>query len=134
MFARRKTASAPDLFLYDVTSTYLEGGQNAFAAYAAYGYNRDRKGINFFDPVDTPCYTPCRTRRSTLPACGAPIWRRCSTNCLHLDPLGNSVACAKSASSKKVVGSYRCYLTKIGRAATAALCRVTQNVIIPALA
>jgi transposase len=31
---------APDVFLYDVTSTYLEGEQNAFAAF---GYNRDRK-------------------------------------------------------------------------------------------
>jgi transposase len=40
LFARRKSASAPDVFLYDVTSTYLEGEQNAFAAF---GYNRDRK-------------------------------------------------------------------------------------------
>src|SRR5580700_7494866 len=40
LFARRKASSAPDVFLYDVTSTYLEGEQNAFAAF---GYNRDRK-------------------------------------------------------------------------------------------
>jgi len=40
LFARRRSASAPDVFLYDVTSTYLEGEQNAFAAF---GYNRDRK-------------------------------------------------------------------------------------------
>src|ERR1700689_4779857 len=40
LFAQRKPASAPDVFLYDVTSTYLEGEQNAFAAF---GYNRDRK-------------------------------------------------------------------------------------------
>ena len=40
LFAQRKTVSAPDVFLYDVTSTYLEGEQNAFAAF---GYNRDRK-------------------------------------------------------------------------------------------
>ena len=40
LFARRKPASAPDVFLYDVTSTYLEGEHNAFAAF---GYNRDRK-------------------------------------------------------------------------------------------
>src|SRR6201996_8000130 len=40
LFARRKPASAPDVFLYDVTSTYLEGELNAFAAF---GYNRDRK-------------------------------------------------------------------------------------------
>src|SRR5271170_1235755 len=36
LFAQRKPASAPDVFLYDVTSTYLEGEQNAFAAF---GYN-----------------------------------------------------------------------------------------------
>jgi transposase len=40
LFAQRKAASAPDVFLYDVTSTYLESEQNAFAAF---GYNRDRK-------------------------------------------------------------------------------------------
>jgi transposase len=40
VFARREAASAPDVFLYDVTSTYLEGEHNAFAAF---GYNRDRK-------------------------------------------------------------------------------------------
>ncbi len=40
LFAQREPASAPDVFLYDVTSTYLEGEQNALAAF---GYNRDRK-------------------------------------------------------------------------------------------
>jgi len=35
---------------------------------------------------------------------------------------------------KRVAGTYRYYLTRIGRAATAALCRLTQTVIIPALA
>lgn len=32
--------ASADVFLYDVTSSYLEGEQNAFAAF---GYNRDRK-------------------------------------------------------------------------------------------
>jgi hypothetical protein len=40
LFAQREPASAPDVFLYDVTSTYLEGEHNALAAF---GYNRDRK-------------------------------------------------------------------------------------------
>ncbi len=40
LFAQREAASAPDVFLYDVTSTYLEGEHNALAAF---GYNRDRK-------------------------------------------------------------------------------------------
>jgi transposase len=36
----RKKGAPPRLFLYDVTSSYLEGEQNAFGAY---GYNRDGK-------------------------------------------------------------------------------------------
>jgi DNA-binding HxlR family transcriptional regulator len=34
---------------------------------------------------------------------------------------------------KRVTGTYRYYLTRIGRSATAALCYVTQSVLIPAL-
>jgi hypothetical protein len=34
---------------------------------------------------------------------------------------------------KRVKGTYRYYLTRIGRAATAALCRVTRAVIVPGL-
>jgi len=40
LFAQREAASAPDVFLYDITGTYLEGEHNALAAF---GYNRDRK-------------------------------------------------------------------------------------------
>ncbi|MGH8415447.1 MAG: IS1634 family transposase, partial [Gammaproteobacteria bacterium] len=40
LFAQRRGAQKPELFLYDVTSSYLEGEDNA---YAAYGYNRDGK-------------------------------------------------------------------------------------------
>jgi len=40
LFRARSKEQAPHLFLYDVTSSYLEGTQNA---YGAYGYNRDRK-------------------------------------------------------------------------------------------
>jgi len=39
LFARQD-AEANELFLYDVTSSYLEGEHNAFGAY---GYNRDKK-------------------------------------------------------------------------------------------
>jgi hypothetical protein len=39
LFAHRK-GPRPELFLYDVTSSYLEGQDNAFGAY---GYNRDGK-------------------------------------------------------------------------------------------
>ena len=40
LFAKRRGRQKPELFLYDVTSSYLEGEENA---YGAYGYNRDGK-------------------------------------------------------------------------------------------
>lgn len=40
LFARRPAQEKPSLYLYDVTSTYLEGDHNALAAF---GYNRDGK-------------------------------------------------------------------------------------------
>jgi hypothetical protein len=40
LFAARRDPQNPQLFLYDVTSSYLEGEHNAFGAY---GYNRDGK-------------------------------------------------------------------------------------------
>lgn len=40
LFKKRYSESAPGLFLYDVTSSYLEGDQNELAAF---GYNRDGK-------------------------------------------------------------------------------------------
>jgi transposase len=40
LFQFRRSQSKPQLFLYDVTSSYMEGDKNYFAAY---GYNRDRK-------------------------------------------------------------------------------------------
>jgi len=40
LFAARRGPQKPEFFLYDVTSSYLEGQDNAFGAY---GYNRDGK-------------------------------------------------------------------------------------------
>ncbi len=40
LFGQRYGDATPQLFLYDVTSSYLEGVQNVLAAF---GYNRDRK-------------------------------------------------------------------------------------------
>ena len=40
LFVKRRAQRKPELFLYDVTSSYLEGEDNA---YGAYGYNRDGK-------------------------------------------------------------------------------------------
>ena len=52
------------MFLYDVTSTYLEGEQNAFAAF---GYNRDRKSGKrqiVIGLLSTPTDARCRSRCS----------------------------------------------------------------------
>jgi len=40
LFWRRYGNATPQLFLYDVTSSYLEGEQNELGAF---GYNRDKK-------------------------------------------------------------------------------------------
>jgi len=40
LFAARRGDRKPELFLYDVTSSYLQGRQNELGAY---GYNRDGK-------------------------------------------------------------------------------------------
>jgi len=95
---------------------------------------RTIKGVNFFDPVDNallhalqnPKVNIAGVRRAEL----APLLdelspSRLSRQLRRLREIGVI---------KKVAGTYRYYLTRIGRAATAALCRVTQSVIIPALA
>ena len=92
------------------------------------------KGVNFFDPVDNallhalqnPRVNIAGVRRADL----APMLEQLSPS--RLSPQLRRLR--EIGVIKKVAGSYRYYLTKIGRAATAALCRVTQNVIIPALA
>ena len=70
LFAQRKPASAPDVFS-NVTSTYLEGEQNAFAAF---GYNRDSKSGKrqiviglLCDVDDARCRSSCSpaTRRTS---------------------------------------------------------------------
>ena len=40
LFSMRRKKAKPEIFLYDVTSSYLEGTKNHFGEY---GYNRDRK-------------------------------------------------------------------------------------------
>jgi len=74
------------------------------------------KGINFFDPVDNALLHALQNQLSP---------DRLSRQLRRLRHLGVI---------KRVAGTYRYYLTRIGRAATAAPCRVTQTVIIPTLA
>ena len=92
------------------------------------------KRINFFDPVDhallhalqNPRVNIAGIRRADLlPRLDQLSPDRLSRQLRRLRHLGVI---------KRVAGTYRYYLTRIGRAATAALCRVTQTVIIPALA
>jgi hypothetical protein len=92
------------------------------------------RGINFFDAVDNALLTALQNpriniaglrRADLVPIIDGISPSRLSRQLKRLREIGVI---------KKVAGTYRYYLTKIGRAATAALCRVTQSVIIPALA
>jgi hypothetical protein len=75
LFAHREAASAPDVFLYDVTSTYLEGEHNALAAF---GYNRDRKSGKA-----TAASAPFRAAaaRPWWPTTSSPARRAARTRC-----------------------------------------------------
>ena len=92
------------------------------------------KGINFFDPIDNALLHALQNprvniagirRADLLPLLDQLSPDRLSRQLRRLRNLGVI---------KRVAGTYRYYLTRIGRAATAALCRVTQSIIIPALA
>ena len=91
------------------------------------------KGINFFDPVDNallhalqdPRVNIAGIRRADLlPLLDRISPPRLSRQLRRLRDIGVI---------KRVAGSYRYYLTRMGRSATAALCHVTQSVLIPAL-
>jgi len=91
------------------------------------------KGINFFDPGDNallhalqdPRVNIAGIRRADLLALLDTLTpAQLSRQLRRLRDIGVI---------KRVTGSYRYYLTRIGRSATAALCHVTQNVLIPAM-
>jgi hypothetical protein len=93
--------------------------------------DRPVKGINFFDPTDhallealqNPRVNIAGIRRADLLALLKQISpARLSRQLRRLRDIGVI---------KRVKGTYRYYLTRIGRAASAALCRVTQAVIVP---
>ena len=71
----------PRLFLYDVTSSYLEGGENELGAY---GYNRDGSGASC--KLSSACW---RTRKASRWRCGCskgtavipPPWQNRSRFC-----------------------------------------------------
>jgi hypothetical protein len=92
------------------------------------------KGINFFDPTDKallqalqdPRVNIAGLRRGDLiPELDHLTPKRLSRQLRRLRDIGVI---------KRVRGTYRYYLTRMGRAAAAALCRVTESIIIPAMA
>ncbi|MPZ36402.1 MAG: MarR family transcriptional regulator [Rhodospirillales bacterium] len=92
------------------------------------------KGINFFDPTDNALLHALQNPRTNI----AGIRRADLLQLLDkLSPNRISRQLRRLRDIgviKRVTGTYRYYLTRAGRAATAALCRITQTVIIPALA
>ena len=92
------------------------------------------KGINFFDPIDKALLHAMQNPRVNI----AGIRRAdllALLDQLSPDRLSRQLRRLRDIGLiKRVTGTYRYYLTRIGRAATAALCRLTQSIIIPALA
>jgi hypothetical protein len=91
------------------------------------------KGINFFDPGDNALLHALQNPRANiagvrradlLPDLGTFSPTRLSRQLRRLRDIGVI---------KRVTGTYRYYLTKAGRAATAAAGRLTEAVIVPAM-
>jgi hypothetical protein len=91
------------------------------------------RGINFFDPTDNALLHALQDPRVNIAGI-----RRADMLALldHVSPprLSRQLRRLREIGViKRVAGTYRYYLTRIGRSATAALCHVTQSVLIPAL-
>jgi hypothetical protein len=96
--------------------------------------NKTVKGINFFDPTDNallhalqdPRVNIAGVRRADL----LPLLDQLSP-----DRLSRQLRRMRDIGViKRVTGTYRYYLTPMGRAATAAICRVTESIIVPMMA
>jgi hypothetical protein len=92
------------------------------------------KGINFFNPLENTLLRALQNPRVNI----AGIRRAdlCSLfDQLSPDRLSRQLRRLRDIGViKRVTGTYRYYLTRLGRAAIAAACRLTQTTIIPALA
>ena len=92
------------------------------------------KGINFFDPTDNALLHALQNPRTNI----AGIRRadlRSFLDQLSPHKISRQLRRLRDIGViKRATGTYRYYLTRAGRAATAALCRITQSIIIPALA
>ena len=92
------------------------------------------KGINFFNPLENALLRALQNPKVNI----AGIRRAdlCSLfDRFSPDRLSRQLRRLRDIGViKRVTGTYRYYLTRLGRAATAAACSLTQNTIIPALA
>lgn len=92
------------------------------------------KGVNFFNP----------TEQRLLRALQRPAFNIAGIRRAHLLPVLDNLSPATVSRQltrlrslgliKRIAGTYRYYLTRIGRSAVAACCRLTEHTIIPALA
>jgi hypothetical protein len=92
------------------------------------------KGVNFFDP----------TEQHLLRALQRPAFNIAGVRRAHLLPVLDTLSPATVSRQlarlrtlgliKRIAGTYRYYLTRLGRSAVAACCRLTEHTIIPALA
>src|SRR5438105_5445252 len=87
-------------------------------------------GVSTFSAAPSgPCFRPCSVPASTSPASAAPTSCRYSPNAL-LPPSPDN--CLRQLGViKRVIGTYRYYLTRARRAAIAAGRRLTEHTIIP---
>lgn len=93
--------------------------------------DRTVKGINFFDPTDNALLQALQDPRVNIAGI-----RRADLSplleCLSPDRLSRQLKRLRDIGViKRVAGTYRYYLTRMGRAATAALCKLTESVLIP---
>jgi len=91
------------------------------------------KGINFFDPVDNALLNALQNPRVNI----AGVRRADLLPWLdHISPARLSRQLRRLRDIgviKRVAGTYRYYLTRLGRSATSALCHLTHSVLVPAL-
>ena len=101
---------------------------------AARGGGQDGQGDQLLRIRSTArCCTPCKIHGSTSPASAAPT---CCPDLGMLSPTRLSRQLRRLLDIgviKRVTGTYRYYLTKAGRAATAAAERITEAIIVPTM-
>ena len=94
------------------------------------------KGINFFDPRENALLRALQNPSGNIAGLRrADLHALCDKLKFSPNTLSRQLRRLRDLGIiRRVVGTYRYFLTKIGRAAIAAACHVTQNDIIPALA